>query len=322
LRKLNKIKIFLADEIHGKGISILKTKGFEIINCSCLTNEKLLRFISHAQSTFPSGLIIRSGRTIDRYFIDQIKNTGLKLICTASSGSDNIDVLYSLRKGIAVLNVPYGNFVSTAEHTFAIILAITKNIIDAHKKMKEGRFEPSFGNVELFGKAIGIIGVGRVGSYVARLARSFNMKILGNDIDKSLIKKHKWIKFVPLRELIKSSDIVTLHTPLDSSTLNLLNKANMRYMKRNAILVNCARGGIVNERDLIDYLKNKRLQYAGIDVFENEPEINPRFRSLQKAVLTPHMAGKTAESRERISVQLAERIALFFRKKSKSYRIN
>jgi phosphoglycerate dehydrogenase-like enzyme len=188
--------------------------------------------------------------------------------------------------------------------------------------MKKGEFAAHFKNFELLGKTIGIVGVGRVGSYVARIARSFNMNILGNDIKSSVVKKYKWIKFLSLNKLLRTSDIISIHTPLDKTTVNLLNRNNLQLLKKNAILINCARGGIVSENDLLDFLKKKRFYYAGIDVYVNEPKVNPKFRTLQNVVLTPHLAGKTVESKQRISVQLAEKIVSYFSKKSKSNPIN
>jgi phosphoglycerate dehydrogenase-like enzyme len=237
------------------------------------------------------------------------------VICTASSGFDNIDVKHTKNRRINVLNVPDGNFVPAAEHTFGLILAISKNIIGAHLKMKKRKFDSSFRNFELQGKRIGIIGVGRVGSYVARIAKSFNMRVLGNDIDNSVIRKYKWIRFLPLNDLIESCDIVSVHTPLDNSTVDLLNGKNLKLLRSNAVLINCARGGIVNEKALIDLLKRKKIYYAGLDVFKNEPEIDKRFCTLGNVILSPHLAGKTIESAERISVQLAERIVMYFKKK-------
>ena len=157
-------------------------------------------------------------------------------------------------------------------------------------------------------KTVGIIGVGKVGSHAAKLCKSFGAKIIGNDIKKSLKYKYNWIIFKELTELLKVSDIVSIHTPLDRTTRNLLNKNRLRIMKKNAVLINCARGGIVDENELIRLLKSNKIYYAGIDVFENEPDINKNFKRTKNVILTPHLAGKTVESKERISVQLAERI--------------
>jgi D-3-phosphoglycerate dehydrogenase len=253
---------------------------------------------------------------IDKHFIDRlIKSTTVKLICTASSGFDNIDTSYSIKKGIDVLNVPKGNYVSAAEHTVGLILTIAKNIWQANHDMKKKIYDSTrYQNFELMGKTIGIIGVGRVGSHVAKIARGFNMNILGNDIDRSLPAKYKWIKFVALNKLLRDSSIITVHTPLDDSTRDLLGSKELKMLKKDAILINCARGGIVNEKALIRAIEAEKIYYAGVDVFVNEPDINLKFYKLQNVIMTPHLAGKTNESRIRISMQLAESILTYFKK--------
>jgi D-3-phosphoglycerate dehydrogenase len=305
------ITIYLADEIHRK------KSGFNLVEWYGLNNDVLINNImKNDNGSLLSALIVRSIRTIDEQIIDRLsKHSSICLICTASSGFDNIDSAFAFKKGIDVLNVPEGNFISAAEHTMTMILAAAKNILDADSDMKKGIFNAGrYTNTELLGKTIGVIGIGRVGSYVAKLSRTFGLNILGNDIDRSLVKKYKWIKFTSLTKLLQLSDIITVHTPLDKSTFNLINKENITLLKRNAILINCARGGIVNEAVLIKALKQNRLYYAGIDVFQNEPDILPEFKNVNNIIFTPHLAGKTNESKIRISEQLAERIITYFKK--------
>jgi D-3-phosphoglycerate dehydrogenase len=310
------ITIFIADEIHSSGIKILKKNSFRVLKKYGLSNKDLIEWISiHIQpGNMQSVLVVRSVRVLRREDIDKIsKQTDIKLLCTASSGFDNIDSAYSAKKGLYIINVPFGNYVSAAEHTLALILSIMKSINTADTDMKNGIFDASrYSNAELQGKTIGIVGVGRVGSYVARLSRAFSMNILGNDINRSLIKKYRWIEFVNLDVLLKRSDIITIHTPLDRSTFNMINKKRLRLLKKDAILINCARGGIINEEGLIHLLKKGKFHYAGIDVFLNEPEILDEFRDMNNIIITPHLAGKTKESKERISIQLALSIVKHF----------
>lgn len=312
------IFIFIADEIHISGLSYLKKKGFTVIRSYELSNSELLYLMSgfNDLTKEPSVLIIRSVRKIDKHFIDKlISSTPVRLICTASSGFDNIDTGYCIKKGIDVLNVPKGNYVSAAEHTLGLILAIAKNIWRANYDMKRRIYNSSrYQNFELMGKTIGIIGVGKVGSHVAKIARGFQMNILGNDIDRSLLAKYKWIKFVALNKLLRDSSVITVHTPLDDSTRDLIGSKELKMLMKDAILINCARGGIVNEKALIKVLEEKKIYYSGIDVFVNEPDINPKFFKLQNVIRTPHLAGKTYESRIRISTQLAEYILAYFKK--------
>lgn len=313
--KPKNIQIFIADEFHRDGINLLKQKGFVVIYKKGLSNIEMLKYISSGNK-YETVLIFRSVRIINSAFIDKlVSKTKTKLICTASAGFDNIDVLYAQKKGLKVFTVPDGNYISAAEHTFGMLLAAIKNINKADYEMKSGIYDyKRYENHELLNKTIGIIGVGKVGSYTARLCRAFGMNILGNDINKKLIKKYKWIKFVSLNKLLKDSDIVTVHTPLDSSTKNLLNKNNLNLLKNSSILINCARGGIINENELIKILKKGKIKYACLDVFRNEPYINKSFLDQENVILTPHLAGKTKESKQRIAVNLALHIIDYYRR--------
>ncbi len=175
--------------------------------------------------------------------------------------------------------------------------------------MKRGIFDNiSRINTELYCRTIGIIGVGRIGSLVAKYSRAFGMKVIGNDINPKLKNKYKWIKFVSLNQLLKASDVITIHTPLDDSTYHLINKSNIHQMKSDSIFINCSRGGTVDEMALIKLLQKKKLRYAGLDVFENEPGFNKQFRKLDNVILSPHTAGKTVESKKRMSILAAENI--------------
>jgi len=304
--------IFIADDIHRKAIELLKAGNNRILKNINLTNSDLIKYIllKDNGARYPSSLIIRSTRKISKEELEIFANkTNIRIIGTASSGFDNIDVKLAKSLKIKILNVPDGNYISAAEHTLSLILAISKNINNVNYKTLTERFKSSkYFNKELFDKTIGIIGVGRVGSHLARLCRALGMNILGNDIKKNLQKKYKWIQFCNLKNLLKYSDIVTIHTPLDESTSNLLDEEEFKFLKRNAILINCARGGIINERILIKYLKSNKIYFAGIDVFMDEPEINQNFLILKNVLITPHQAGKTIESKIRISMNLASRV--------------
>lgn len=306
--------------IDRHGVAILLDSGFKVTFSESLTNSKLLELLSKINSDVQI-LIIRTVRNYNENDIDNlVMNTKVKLICTCSSGFDNIPVDYAKKAGIHSLNVPFGNYISAAEHTFAIILTIVKNISSADKEMKSGVFDFSnYRNTELNGKTIGVIGVGKIGSYVAKLARVFDMNVLGNDINKSKEKKYKWIRFISLRKLLAESDIITVHTPLDNSTKDLININNIGLIKKHAILINCARGKIINEFALLKILSQHRMFYAGIDVFSAEPNFNKRFAKLDNVILTPHLAGKTIESKKRMSVQLAEQICNFVKNHQKLF---
>jgi len=313
LKRTNAI-VFIADEIHSKGLELLENNGFNVVKIYGYKNSELIRFIANFNSLKKlrknPALIIRSVRTFRKKDINSLnKLTDVKLLCTASSGYDNIDISEAAKRGIDVLNVPEGNFLAAAEHTIAMMLAIIKNIIPADSAMKSGMFDyKRYVNTELGGKTIGIIGVGHVGSQVAAFCRAFGMTILGNDIKKDLPAKYKWIKFVSKEKLLAESDFVTVHTPLDRSTKDMISGKRLRMVKKDCIIINCARGGIVSEKALIQALRSKRIRYAGLDVFENEPYFDNAVCRTPNLLLTPHLAGKTAESKIRISTQLAESI--------------
>lgn len=283
------------------------------MNVKGLETNSLLKTLSNIKSGNKSVLVIRSVRKLNAEAIKLIKNeTDIKAICTISSGFDNIDLEACNRYKIKILNVHGGNSISTAEHTFSLILSAVKSLIIHNNNMKRGKFEQQAKiNIELFDKTLGIIGVGRVGSQVAKYARAFGMKVAGNDINPKLKNKYKWIRFTSLENLLKVSDIVTVHTPLDELTYKMINKKNIKLLKPNSIVINCARGGIIDELSLIEQLKKNKITYAGLDVFENEPDFNLKFLDLKNVILTPHVAGKTVESKKRMSEFAARNIIKF-----------
>jgi len=315
-----KVKIFLADELHPAGIYLLK-KHFKIISLKGLDNKSLFKKASifQTENSRTSVLIIRSVRNMGKSELNYIKkNTDISLVCTVSAGFDNIDIKHAGKLGINILNVAGANSTSAAEFAWAMILAITKRVIKADSMMKEGVFDYSeFSNSELAGKTIGIIGVGNIGSKVAKIAKAFGMKIVGNDIKPSLKNKYRFIMFVSLNKLLSVSDVVTIHTPLDSSTKNLLNNANIKLMQKHSTLINCSRGGTVDESALIAALKSGRISYAGVDVFQHEPAFNIALTKLSNIILSPHLAGKTVESKERMALVAAEKIINFYEKSGK-----
>lgn len=308
----NKVNIYIADYFHPSGISLLQKK-YPVFSFPGLTAPELIKKITKTEiSANPdySVLIVRSVRKIDKKFLHKLRNnTKVNLVCTVSAGYDNVDTITAKKNHIDVMNVAGANSTSAAEFTFSLILAAAKKLLKADKLMKSGVFDYSvFSNTELKGKTIGIIGVGRIGSKVAKYARAFNMKILGNDINPLLKQKYRFIEFVSIGNLLRRSDYITIHTPLDNSTRYLINSNNLKFCKPNAVLINCSRGGTVNEKALMKFLNKNKLSYAGIDVFENEPHFEQNFRKLSNVILTPHLAGKTIESKERMAVTAAKKI--------------
>jgi len=310
-----KRNIFAADYVHPHGLDILKNK-FNVVVLPQGNNAALQRsLVSYGKSK--GALLVRSTRNVDAALLKSLSNnTGIDLICTVSSGYDNLDLDACRKYRIKAMNVAGANSTSAAEFTIALLLAITKNIIPANSDMKKGKFTSSvYSNTELARKTIGIIGFGRIGSKVAKLARAFGMIIIANDIKQSVREKYDSINFVSLNKLLSSSDFITIHTPLDKSSHYLLNSSNLKNVKKGAVVVNTSRGGTIDEKALLKLLRSGVIGYAGIDVFENEPSFNRGFTKLSNVILTPHLAGKTIESRERMAAEAAKKIIKFYAKK-------
>ncbi|MBE2228432.1 MAG: hydroxyacid dehydrogenase [Ignavibacteria bacterium] len=321
----NNVNIYLADELHPAGIDLLK-KNFNVFSLLSLTNPfllKQLRDLSPKNGSSKDALIVRSVRTINRDFLEKAaKSTNINLICTVSAGFDNLDTIAAAECGIDVMNVAGANSTSAAEFTIGLILAAAKNLIPANNEMHRGTFDYSkYSNTELFGTTLGIIGVGRIGSKVAKLAKAFGMNILGNDINSKLKNKYPFVKFVSLDKILSLSDILTLHTPLDDSTHYIINKRNIALMKKEAILINTSRGGVIEEAALISSMKSNKLRYACVDVFENEPGFNKKLLKYKNLIITPHLAGKTAESKLRMGTEAAKKVIEYFSKTRRSHKL-
>lgn len=321
----SKVNIFLADELHQKGIDLLK-KNFNVIPVTSLNNSALvgrLKKLSPKNNTSDDALIVRSVRSVNNDFLQKTaKFTNISLICTVSAGFDNIDTKAAADCGIDVMNVAGANSTSAAEFTFGLILAAAKNLIPANNEMFKGKFDYSkYYNTELSDKTLGIIGLGRIGSKVAKLAKAFGMNILGNDINPKLKNKYPFVKFISLEKILMLSDILTIHTPLDSSTHYIINKRNITKLRKNAILINTARGGVIEEAALIASLKSNKLRYACVDVFENEPGFNKKLLKYKNLIITPHLAGKTAESKLRMGTEAAKKVIQYFSKSRRSHEL-
>jgi len=259
-----------------------------------------------------SGLVIRSATQIDKALIDSAPN--LKYVVRAGESTDNIDTAYCREKGIKVSSTPGVNNNSAAEHAVALMLTVLRKTAQAHASMKKGEWnKDSFTGNELSHKTIGIMGFGRVGQIVAKRISGFEPNILFFDplVHESQVKYAT--KVATLDELFSRSDILTIHTPLIDATRGVVNAKLLSQMKPTAILVNAARGKIVNENDLYETLKSKKIKGAGFDVFANEPlEEGSKLRELDNIVLTPHLGGSTEEAQLRVGQMAAHQIVEFF----------
>jgi D-3-phosphoglycerate dehydrogenase len=302
------INILAADSVSLSGSKILPKNKFRITSHTDLSNEEIL-------SKFPDHdvLLIRSTRKIDKSFIDRC---GFKMIATFTKGTDHIDMKAAAKRNVKVINAEEGNHVSAAEHTLAMILSIYKNIVLSDSIVRKNNFrETDFQRRELLGKTIGIIGFGKVGSYVGKLCRVFGINVVANDTDKNVQRKYKTFEFLPLNILIKESDIITLHIPFNKENEKFFSEKHFMKMKNNSVFINTSRGAVVDEDALIDALEKNLIYYAGLDVFMSEPLIDKRFFSMKNALLTNHIAGKTIESRERISEIIFGKIQKYFSEK-------
>ena len=238
----------------------------------------------------------------------------LKVISNYAVGYDNIDVKAATDRGIVVTNTPCDEVnEAVAEHTWALMLTLTRRIVEADEATRRGAFkgwEPDiFLGTNLIGKTLGIIGMGRIGSMVARRARGYNMTVLYNKHTPDLeAEKELGVQFATLDELLSKSDIVSLHVPLCDETRYLMNKESLAKMKKGAYLINTARGPVVREDDLVEDLRSGHLGGAALDVFENEPNINPELIGMENVILTPHIASATKEARYKMAELAVEGI--------------
>lgn len=251
-------------------------------------------------------IIVRSRTYVDKNYIDKTKN--LKLIIRAGVGLDNIDVEYCKQKGIRVENTPEASAIAVAELVFAHILSIARNTVFCTNTMKECKWcKKDLMGFELHGKTLGIIGLGRIGGEVAKRAEAFGMNIIACD---PFVKTSNY-KLVELSELLKQSDIITFHVPLTERTKNMIDKNEFELMKKGVVIINTSRGGIINEDELIKNLKNGKVSFAGLDVYEEEPPKDSPLLKLDNVVLTPHIGAQTIEAKRRIGKLIIEKLKLF-----------
>jgi len=303
------MKILVSDPLSEEGLNILNKAGIPVDVKPGLKEDELCAIIGGYD-----GLMIRSGTTVTKKVIDSGKK--LVFIGRAGVGVDNIDVPYATEKGILVMNTPSANIISAAEHSLAMIMSLARNIPQAHASVHQGKWERSkFTGVELFGKTLGIIGVGRVGGEIAKRAKSFNMRLIGYDpFLPQDVADALGVKLTNLEEVLTESDIMTIHTPLLPDTKNMISAKQFKMMKPHALLVNVARGGIVSEDDLYEALKSKTIAGAAFDVFVDEPvKKDCRLMELDNFIMTPHLGASTKEAQEKVSVELAETVVRFLK---------
>ncbi len=297
------MKVLISDNLSTRGVDILKKAGLEVEFRSKTSVEEIEKMIGDYDA-----LIIRSATKVTAGLLE--KATKLKVIGRAGSGLDNVDIPAATKKGVVVMNTPGGNTVTTAEHTIGMIFASARMIPQAYSSMKAGKWEKKkFEGVELFDKTLGIIGLGAIGGVVANRCTALGMKILAFDPFISTEKaKQLGIELADLETIYRRSDFITLHTPKTKETAGLINKDTIAKMKDGVRIINCARGGIVNEADLYEALKSGKVAGAAFDVFEKEPPENHPLMTLDNFIATPHLGASTLEAQENVATAVAEQI--------------
>ena len=298
------MRVLVSDSLSEVGVKIFQeTPGIDVDVNTGLVQEELKKIIGQYH-----GLVIRSATKVTADIIGAAKN--LKVIGRAGIGLDNVDIPAASQRGIVVMNTPEGNTITTAEHAMALLMALSRNIPQATALLKEGKWEKKklLGR-ELFNKTLGLVGAGKIGRIVADRAKGMKMKVIVYDpYIRPEILVNSDLEPVSFEELLQRSDYITIHTPRTDETLNMINRDTIAKMKKGAMLINCARGGIINEDDLYDALDAGHLAGAAFDVFSKEPPGVIKLMSLSNFICTPHLGASTREAQDNVAVDVAEQI--------------
>ncbi|MDZ4132864.1 MAG: phosphoglycerate dehydrogenase, partial [Dethiobacteria bacterium] len=296
------MKVLVSDSLSSEGLDLLQ-KHAEVDYKPDITAEELVAEIGAYDA-----LVVRSRSKVTEAVIEAGNN--LKVIGRAGVGVDNIDVNKATEKGIVVVNAPHGNTISAAEHAIALLTALARNIAGADSSVKRGEWKRSdYVGVELNQKTLGVIGVGRIGSEVARRARAMGMKIIGYDPYISEDQAEKiGIEMAPFEELLREADFITLHLPLASATRHLIGVKELAMLKPGVRIINCARGGLVDEEALYAALQDGRVAGAALDVFEKEPPGQGGLLELKNVIATPHLGASTLEAQTNVALQVSEQV--------------
>lgn len=298
------MKVLVAEPISNEAIEFMKENGLQVDVKTGMEREELIKIISEYDA-----IIVRSQTKVDSAILESAKK--LKIIGRAGVGVDNIDINAATQRGIVVVNAPGGNTISTAEHAIALILAAARRIPQADRSVKEGKWErKKFMGIELRGKTVGVVGLGRVGFEVAKRCKALEMNVVAFDPYVSKERAEQiGAKLVDLDTLLSVSDIITIHVPRTKETIGLIGKEKFEKMKDGVIIVNAARGGIVDEKALYEAIKSGKVFAAGIDVYEKEPPDpdNPLLKA-ENVVTTPHIAASTREAQLNVGMIIAEDI--------------
>jgi D-3-phosphoglycerate dehydrogenase len=297
-------KVLIADKLSPAALQIFKERGVEADMKTGLAKEELLKIVGDYD-----GIAIRSATKITVDVIKAAKN--LKVVARAGIGVDNVDIPAATAAGVIVMNTPFGNSITTAEHAIALMMALARELPAANASTHAGKWEKNrFMGVELTGKTLGLIGAGNIGSIVADRAKGLRMKVIAYDPYLSVERAADMgIEKVELNDLLARADFITLHTPLTGETRNIISADAINRMKKGARLINCARGGLIDENALKAALDSGHLAGAALDVFEEEPAKTNVLFGNEKVVATPHLGASTSEAQENVALQVAEQIS-------------
>jgi D-3-phosphoglycerate dehydrogenase len=291
------MKVLISDPIAKEGVEILKKSGLEVVEKPGLPPEELVKTIPEFD-----GIIVRSATKVTKDVIQAGKN--LKVIGRAGVGLDNVDAEAAKAKGIKVVNTPAATSVSVAELALGMMFGAARMIPQATASTKAGKWEKKkFHGFELSGKTLGLIGIGRIGSELAKRAKALGMEVIAYD---PYVNKSDFAAIVDFDALLQKSDYISLHIPKTKETANILNKAAFDKMKKGVVIVNCARGGVVDEDALYDAIVAGTVRVAGVDVYATEPAKEHKLFSLDQVILTPHIGAQTEEGQQRAGIQIAE----------------
>ncbi|MDI6703106.1 MAG: phosphoglycerate dehydrogenase [bacterium] len=297
------MKVLVSDPLSKEGLDILDKAQIPYEVKTGLREEELVSCISRYNA-----LIVRSETKVTKNIIGAAQN--LKVIGRAGVGVDNIDVMEATKRGIVVMNVPGGNTISAAEHTMALLLSLSRNIPQANKSLKEKEWNRKrFRGVELNGKTLGIIGLGRIGREVAKRAKSFVMKVIAFDPYVSEDQaKVIGVELVELEDIYKESDYITLHIPSSDKTRHLISRDEFSKMKPGVRIINCARGGIIDEEALYEAMKEGKVAGCALDVYEKEPPFDSPLLELENCITVPHLGASTKEAQVNVAVEIARQV--------------
>ena len=290
-----KFKILICDKIADEGIKLLEERGYEITKCWALPKSELCDMVGDYDA-----LIVRSATKVTADLMADAKK--LRVIGRAGEGLDNIDLNKARELGIAVVNTPHVSYMSVAELTIGHLLALARGIVEGTLSLREGKWKKEeLMGIEVNGKTLGVIGCGYIGKTVERLAISLGMKVLG-------VEECVFDRFIPLDEMLPEADFITIHVPLTSHTRHILSTKEFNMMKDGVMIIDCSRGGVVDQDALYQALVSGKVKAAAVDVFEEEPPKNSKLLTLKNVIATPHIGAQTKEAQLKASVQVAKKV--------------